>query len=253
MKKNKWVSILVSIWLWIVFVGVIIPGMILITTAYLIGKLTDKRLLLVHWVATAWAWVLLRSCPFWNVKYYDFHNVPKKTACVMISNHQSMLDILVLHRVHRPFKWVSKAENFKVPVVGWVLTLNECLRIERGKSSSATNLFKAARETLAMGSSLMLFPEGTRSVDGVMRPFKEGAFLMAKESDVPILPIVLDGNYLSLPKNGLMLKQSSNIIVKALPVIPVEIVREKTVKELMEYSRQLIESELMRIRSSSKE
>jgi len=99
----------------------------------------------------------------------------------------------------------------------------------------------------------MLFPEGTRSVDGVMRPFKEGAFLMAKESDVPILPIVLDGNYLSLPKNGLMLKQSSNIIVKALPVIPVEIVREKTVKELMEYSRQLIESELMRIRSSSKE
>lgn len=249
MSNNKFVSVVVSIWLWIVFVGVIIPGMFFVIIAYVIGKLTDKRLLLVHWVATAWAWVLLRSCPYWKVKYYNFKGIPRKTPYVIISNHQSMLDILVLHKVHRPFKWVSKVENFKVPVVGWVLTLNECLRIERGKSNSATKLFKAAKKTLAMGTSLILFPEGTRSKDGVLRPFKDGAFIMAKESDVAILPIVLDGNYLSLPKNGMMLKQSSNIIVKALPIIPVEIVREKSVKELMELSRSIIEAELEQIRT----
>jgi 1-acyl-sn-glycerol-3-phosphate acyltransferase len=247
--NNKAKLILVSVWIWLVFIVAIIPGMLLIILTYLIGKLTDKRLVLVHWAATAWAWILLHSCPYWKVKYYNFDNVPKKQACVIVSNHQSMLDILVLHRVHRPFKWVSKAENFKTPVVGWVLTLNECLRIERGKSSSATNLFKAARKTLAMGTSLILFPEGTRSVDGTMRSFKEGAFIMAKESDVPILPIVLDGNYLSLPKQGLMLKQASNIIVKALPVIPVEVVREKSAKELMDYCRTLIANELEAIRA----
>lgn len=248
MSKNKLESTLVSLWVWFFFAVSVIPGLTIVALAYLLGKPFDKRLVLVHWVATAWSWVFLFICPYWKVKYYNFASVPKKTPMVIISNHQSMLDILVLHKVHRPFKWVSKAENFSMPVIGWILTMNECLRIERGKGSSVSNLFKAARETLAKGSSLILFPEGTRSVDGSMRAFKEGAFLMAKESDVPILPIVLDGNYLSLPKHGMMLKDASHIVVKALPIIPVEVVREKSVHELMELSRSLIANELEQIR-----
>jgi 1-acyl-sn-glycerol-3-phosphate acyltransferase len=232
MKKNTAFSLIVSIWIWFFFLSTSIPLLLLVFVARVINQPFGKRLGLVHRASAFWARALIVACPYWMVKYFDLNKMPRKQACVLVSNHQSLLDILVLYHVNKQFKWVSKVENFKIPIVGWVLHLNRYLKIERGKSSSANKLLSDARQALSLKSSLMVFPEGTRSVDGTMKSFKDGAFLMAKDNNVSIVPIMLDGNYLSLPKHGLLLKQASHIVVRILDPIPVEVVREKSVREL---------------------
>ena len=109
---------------------------------------------------------------------------------VMVANHLSLLDILVLFRLFTHFKWVSKIENFRVPFIGWNMSLNRYVKLRRGDRASVVQMMKACRETLASGSSIMMFPEGTRSPDGRMRSFKTGAFELALECRRPILPIV---------------------------------------------------------------
>src|SRR4029079_854705 len=87
----------------------------------------------------------------------------------------------------------------------WNMSLNRYIRLRRGDPSSIAQMLRDAEETLHEGSSLMIFPEGTRSADGRLKPFKHGAFTLALRAKVPILPIVLDGTANALPKRGLIL------------------------------------------------
>ena len=121
---------------------------------------------------------------------------------VMIANHQSFADILVLFRLRAHYKWVSKAENFRVPLIGWNMSLNRYIRIERGSIRGNLKMMRDCEVALRDGNSLMIFPEGTRSVDGRMRPFKEGAFELAIRMRRPILPIVITGTGEALPEAG---------------------------------------------------
>jgi 1-acyl-sn-glycerol-3-phosphate acyltransferase len=244
MKKNTLISLIVSIWIWFFFLTSSVPLLILVATARIINQPFGKRLGLVHRASAFWARTLIIACPFWKVSYFDLNKMPRRQTCMLVSNHQSLLDILVLYRVNRQFKWVSKVENFKTPIIGWVLHLNRYLKIERGRSASANKLLADARHAFQYKSSLMVFPEGTRSLDGTMKSFKDGAFLIAKENNVPVVPIMLDGNYLSLPKHGLLLKQSSHIVVRILDPIPVELVRQKSVRELAALCHDRIETAL---------
>src|SRR5262249_51268254 len=120
----------------------------------------------------------------------------------MVSNHQSLLDILVLFRLFVHFKWVSKAELFRIPCIGWNMTLNRYIRLRRGNPESIAAMIRDAERTLAEGSSLMIFPDGTRSPDGHLKPFKRGAFTLALRPRVPLLPIVMQGTSHARRKRG---------------------------------------------------
>ena len=147
-------------------------------------------------------------------------NIPATGPVLLVSNHQSFLDVLVLFRLFTHFQWVSKAEMFRIPCLGWNMALNDYVRLRRGSPESIARMMATCERHLAMGSSIMIFPEGTRSPDGRLRAFKHGAFTLAQRAGVPILPIVVDGTAHALPKHGFILGRRHAIRVAVLDEIP---------------------------------
>jgi 1-acyl-sn-glycerol-3-phosphate acyltransferase len=204
----------------------------------------DPRLRWLHQFTCFWGSLYTWFNPAWPVELYGREKIRPDVTYVMVANHQSLLDILVLFRLFVHFKWVSKIENFRVPCIGWNMTLNRYIKLIRGKRESVVQMMQDCETTLAGGSSVMIFPEGTRSPDGRMRAFKTGAFEIAKRTRSPIVPIVLDGTSRALPKRGYLLQGKHPISVRILePILPASFAN-LSVEELTERVRALIASEL---------
>ncbi len=212
---------LISIWVW-GFVCVVAP--IMFPVAVLIRALTgvfDKRLRVLHQFTNFWGSLYSWFSPYWTVKVAGREHCQRGRAYVMVSNHRSIVDILVMHRMFLHFKWVSKAQNFRLPFIGWKIRLNDYVPLLRGDRESVLKMLAHARRHLVAGSSILMFPEGRRSDDGVMRPFKPGAFQLAIETGLPVLPILLQGTSEALPARGFVLQGRHAIKVTILePVAP---------------------------------
>jgi 1-acyl-sn-glycerol-3-phosphate acyltransferase len=191
----------------------------------------DKQLRLLHRFTSMWGSLYTWCMPLWRVSIAGKGNIPGEAAHVIVANHQSFADILVLFRLRLHYKWVSKIENFRAPLIGWNMTLNQYIPIARGTMKGNLQMMRTCEDALLAGNSIMMFPEGTRSPDGQMRPFKDGAFELALRTKRPILPIVIQGTAQALPKRGL-LPQKSNISVTILPVVPYSAFAEVTAREL---------------------
>jgi 1-acyl-sn-glycerol-3-phosphate acyltransferase len=180
----------------------------------------DRRRAILHRFTCWWASLYTWLNPVWRVRIEGREKIRPGAAYVMVANHQSLLDILVLFRLFVHFKWVSKIENFRVPFIGWNMSLNRYIKLRRGSRESVAHMMRACERTLAQGSSIMMFPEGTRSPDGRLRDFKPGAFALAQRTGVPILPIVIEGTASALPKRGFVLQGRHAIRIRVLDEIP---------------------------------
>ncbi len=180
----------------------------------------DRKLVVLHWFTCFWASLYTWLNPVWRVHIEGREKIRPGAAYVMVANHQSLLDILVLFRLFVHFKWVSKVENFRVPCIGWNMSLNRYIKLRRGDKDSLARMMDACARTLAQGSSVMMFPEGTRSSDGRLRAFKHGAFTLAQRACKPLLPIVVQGTANALPKRGFLLRGRHEIRVRILDEIP---------------------------------
>jgi len=179
-----------------------------------------ERRIMHRWLS--WQCVFFAyAVPLWRLRIRDRNKLVKGTSYVIISNHQSILDIIMLNCLGYNFRWISKIENFRVPVIGWYLRMAKYITVERGNKESKAEMMERSAESLRRGISIMLFPEGTRSADGEIGPFKLGAFQLALMTDKPVLPVVLDGTGGVLPKHGLVFSRGHRIRVKVLdPVHP---------------------------------
>ena len=121
---------------------------------------------------------------------------------VVISNHMSTADPFLLSWLPWDMQWVVKEELFRVPLVGWLLRLGGDIPLRRGKGESVRAMLSTCRHALRHGLSIMIFPEGTRSGDGAVRPFKDGGFQLAIEEGAPILPIAIAGTRRCMPKGS---------------------------------------------------
>ncbi len=183
----------------------------------------DRRRLALHLYSCAWATLYLALNPFWRLRVEGREKLPWRGAAVIVANHLSLLDILVLYGLFRPFKWVAKAELFRLPVVGWNMALNDYVRVRRGDPESARHMMAHCRAHLARGVPVLLFPEGTRSRDGHLQPFKDGAFRLALDAGCPVFPVAIAGTFDSLPKTGVVLRQGMRARVRVLdPVSPAD-------------------------------
>lgn len=180
----------------------------------------DRRGRLLHGFTCFWASLYTWLNPVWRVRIEGRRKIRAGAAYVMVANHQSLLDILVLFRLFAHFKWVSKIENFRVPFIGWNMSLNRYIKLRRGDRQSVDAMMRACEHTLQQGSSVLMFPEGTRSADGSLRAFKHGAFTLAQRAGVPLLPIVVQGTAPALPKRGFVLRGRHAIRVRVLDEIP---------------------------------
>jgi 1-acyl-sn-glycerol-3-phosphate acyltransferase len=206
----------------------------------------DRRKVALHRFTCWWASLYTRINPLWPVTVVGRERIRDDRAAMIVANHLSFLDILVLFRLSRHFKWVSKVENFRVPFVGWNMWLNGYIPLRRGDRQSVLAMLERCRRTLAAGSSVMMFPEGTRSQDGQMRPFKPGAFSLAIELQVPLIPIALEGTSDALPKRGFILRGRHPITVTVLEPIEPEEFGDRDASALADHVRDLIGAHLSR-------
>ena len=235
--------VIYSVLLWTFFV---LTSMVMFSISFVIWLLSrwfDKRLLILHIISSIWGSLYIWCNPLWKVHIEGRKKLPWKKPAILVSNHQSMLDILVLYQLFAPFKWVSKKENFGTPIIGWVMRLNDYLEIDRNSRESYGKLMQKACSMLKQGSSILIFPEGTRYPGGELGPFKEGAFKMAHDNGADIIPIVLDGTARALPKKGAILTGCSSIRVRVLDPIVYEEFSGKTIRETLELVRKLMSEE----------
>ena len=154
----------------------------------------DRNRKVLHIYSCFWGSLYTWLNPFLKVKIEGREKLEKGRSYVYCPNHNSMMDIVILYRLFLHFKWVSKTEIMKVPFLGWNMKLNGYLGIDRKSPKSQIRMMKDAEALLKRGSSIMIFPEGTRSKDGVLGKFRDGAFLLSEKTNSPVVPIAISGS-----------------------------------------------------------
>jgi 1-acyl-sn-glycerol-3-phosphate acyltransferase len=228
---------------------IVVTSILLFPFAVVIWAVTapfSRRRVALHRFTSFWASLYTWCNPGWPVHITGREHIEHGRTYMLVANHESLVDILVLFRLFKDYKWVSKVENFKVPIIGWNMRMNRYIPLKRGDRESVIEMMAACRERIGEGSSIMMFPEGTRSTTGQMRPFKAGAFELAREAGIPVVPIVLRGTRDALPKRGFVLQGKHAISVTVLPEVTAEQVSELTSAELTEHVQGLIAAELAR-------
>jgi 1-acyl-sn-glycerol-3-phosphate acyltransferase len=181
----------------------------------------DRTGRVLHLYSCFWAQVYFYVNPAWRLRIEGRERLPWNGPAVLVSNHASMGDILVLFGLYRPYKWVSKASNFRLPFIGWNMRMNRYVPLVRGDAESIARMMAASEAWLERGVPVLMFPEGTRSADGELRPFKDGAFRLAIARRCPLIPIALAGTADVLPKHGWVLRRRANCRVQVLePIDP---------------------------------
>lgn len=223
------------------------PGSCLI---WLVTKPFDPKLRWLHLYTCFWASSYSWINPFWRVKVLNRQNIRPEGTYVLVANHRSMIDIFVLYRLFKHFKWVSKVEVLKVPVIGWNMRLNEYVALQRGSKASIKQMMEDCEAALAKGSSIMIFPEGTRSATDELGTFRAGAFTLAKKMGVPIVPIAVKGTGQLLTRRGGLLGFRT-IQVSVLPELTAQECADLTAKQLTDRVVEQIQGELGRLGSGS--
>jgi 1-acyl-sn-glycerol-3-phosphate acyltransferase len=211
---------------------------------WLVTVLFDKRLVLLHLFSSFWASVYLWAMPVWSVRVEGRSTIRMRDRYVIVSNHQSQLDILLAFNLFFPFKWVSKAEVFRIPFIGWNMYLNRYIKLKRGDKKGIAKMFVDCEKALAEGNSLFVFPEGTRSETGSLKPFKSGAFILAKKMKIPILPVVISGTKGALPKHSMNFHGSQKMSIRVLEPVSYERFANLSAKETGDMISNIIAAEL---------
>lgn len=143
-----------------------------------------------------------RVNPAWTVQITGDIPADMRRPYVVVSNHQSNADIPLVSRLPWEMKWVGKKELFEIPVLGWEMHLVGDIDVDRRSGESRARVLQRARAVLATRCSVMFFAEGTRSRDGRVKAFQDGAFRLAIETGTPVLPLAIDGTMNALPTQG---------------------------------------------------
>ncbi|MFH0959568.1 MAG: lysophospholipid acyltransferase family protein [Pseudomonadota bacterium] len=190
-------------------------------------------------------WAILVSTPM-GLKFSlkGAENVQSGQSYIITPNHQGNTDILaLLTKLPLRFRWVIKKELLRIPVFGWALGATGAIALDRSNREASIESLKKARHKLLNGWCMLIYPEGTRTPDGKLLPFKKGPFMVAIQTGLPILPVTTNGAFRILPKKKLAFRPGHITVTIAKP-IPTEGLTEDDVPMLMEQTRKAIESNL---------
>jgi 1-acyl-sn-glycerol-3-phosphate acyltransferase len=195
-------SILYWTFFWLSCVVLFFPALVI----WLVTLPFDRRRVVLQWYTCLWSSMYTWINPLWPLRVRGREKIDRRRTYVIVANHQSQVDIAVIFRLRTHFKFVSKAENFRVPFIGWNMRMNGYIPVRRGERESVVEMMRLCREALEERNSLILFPEGTRGVAGELAPFKPGAFELAIETGSPVLPVAIDGTGQVLPRRSFFLR-----------------------------------------------
>ncbi|HEY6049710.1 MAG TPA: lysophospholipid acyltransferase family protein [Thermoanaerobaculia bacterium] len=159
-----------------------------------------------------------RINPFWKLHVVDDVHPDARRPYVFVANHSSFTDVFLLSQLPWEMKWLSKRSIMRIPLLGWQMRFAGDVPIERGDKESARRAMAALRDRLDRRLSVFLFPEGTRSPDGTVGEFREGAFRLAIEAGVDVLPLAILGATAGLPKHSFVLQPAEATVVVLPPI-----------------------------------
>lgn len=211
-------SIAVTLPFWLV-VGLLVPPLFVVAVLlFLITAPFDANRRLLHGYVCRVCHGFLRLNPCWRVRVEGRQHIPEG-AVVLVANHQSLADVVAAMGLFRQFKFVSKGSLFSLPFVGWAMRMLRYVRLDRGRPHSTRRMLEACRMWLRRGVPVLMFPEATYAPGAALLHFKPGAFLLAIEERVPVVPVLLSGTRDLVVEDGPWMAARATVGVRVLAPI----------------------------------
>jgi len=206
-----------SLWAWVEIALVVLVGFFVQALLWVVCLPFDPRRLVAGRTFRLIGVVAAKLNPFWNFGVAGAPSRPGRKT-VVVSNHESNADPFLVSSLPWEMKWLGKASLFRIPVAGWMMRMAGDIPVERGDSDSAKAAMAVCAGWLERGVPVMLFPEGTRSKDGQLLPFKDGAFRLAIETGADVLPVAIAGTREALPKHSWKFGRSEGRVTVGTPI-----------------------------------
>lgn len=231
---------LLNAWAWIATVSLVLLGTPLVFLVFCATAPFDRGRYVTGRLFRLLAVTAVKLNPLWRFDTAGSFIRDPRRPYVAVSNHESYADIFLISHLPWEMKWISKETMFRIPCFGWMMRMAGDISITRGERTSTVKAMAAARDRLRKRVSVMIFPEGTRSRGEDLLPFKDGAFRLALEAGVPILPIVVAGTRGAMAK-GTFRFQRARARVKVLEPIDTTGLTVDDVATLKERTRAVID------------
>lgn len=225
------------------FLVFLILNTLILGMAVIVLSLIDGKGNLVHYIGKFWSLFNLHLTGT-RLTVKGREKIERGKPYIVMSNHQSLLDVLALiGRIPLQIRWIVKRELRKIPVFGYALERMGHIYIDRGDHENAYRGLDVAAERIRGGTSVIIFPEGTRSRDGRLMRFKKGGAFLAIKSGVSILPVTVNGGHFALPKGTMALMPGKMEIIVGDPIDPTKY-GDEGLEELMDDVKSAIEKNL---------
>ncbi len=150
-------------------------------------------------------------------------NISKNTGYVFVANHQGAYDIFSIYGfLGHNFRWMMKSSLRSIPFVGYACEKSKQIYVDKSSPKAIKRTMSRAEDLLLNGMSIVVFPEGARSFNGKMRPFRRGAFMLAQEFNLPVVPITIDGAFNILPRTKKLPRWGHITLTIHKPIVPGE-------------------------------
>lgn len=229
-------SVLVSLWVWLAIGTLILLWVPFMAVVWLFDRDPARYNtgLFLRYLGRSLTYVN----PFWEIELEGPFPDNPRNPYVVVGNHFSQADPPIISWVPWEMKWVAKIGLFRLPVAGWLLRMSGDIPVDRRSKKSRAEAVNKAKDYLSKECSVMLFPEGTRSRDGQVHRFSDGAFRLAIEEGVPVLPIAIDGTHEALPKHTIWFEPNPETIrVKVLEPVSTDGYSRDDVRALQRHVR----------------
>lgn len=236
-----------AIWSWFVLAVCVVLFTPLILLWRIAGWPLDRANYLGGRLFRLTAVVMVRLTPRWHFRVTGTLPANPRLPYVVVANHESFADIVLLSHLPWEMKWFSKVELMWIPIMGWAMWGAGDIGVKRGRATSARQAMATARRRLEQHVSVMIFPEGTRSKTGDMLPFKDGAFRLAVDAGVPILPVAIHGTRNAIAPHDWRINPATAVAEVLEPISSQGISQ----RELKERTRAAIEAARDRLRAAN--
>ncbi len=233
-------QLLISSYVWVAWTLLVVAWTPLVFATFLLTAWWDPGRRISGRLFHSAAAVAVFLNPLWRVSIIGRRPRPSEHPFIAVCNHESLADILLVGSLPWEMKWLSKREIVRLPFIGWMMTLIGDIAVSRHDTESRQRAFEAMKDRIARGVSIMIYPEGTRSRTAELLPFRKGAFRLAIETQVPVLPIAISGTRHSI-RSGSLLFNPADVTVRILEPIDVTGLSEGDVESLRDRVQALIE------------